>query len=311
MPLLSLAVTIAVTAPFFYLIPSIRRSWTRLVLCIYAIFLLHNAAVHPPPNIFTRLHMPLSTPTDAIRAFLLSKTDLPDLPEHIEVLLKRLSSLEARLVFVRFGEDVLAHCDWCHSNTDFVMYALPKALWAYIREAAIVGWLTRKGTNLSAWRSTALCVLLGAAGAEAYVRATVVIEIKGDSEVSMWNDNLELARIALFALLPLVVEFALPRIPTPPHPALAHLHGLREKIFAASHMRGAILRSPELRRKSLAYWEKQRQEGKWIRESDNVKFIARNVDLPYERRDDRGRVNARNSAQGVLRLAGFEIPGER
>lgn len=57
-----------------------------------------------PPNLFARLHIPLSMPSERIRAILLSRTGErgeDTLPDHIEELLMKLNTSDLRTYFVR------------------------------------------------------------------------------------------------------------------------------------------------------------------------------------------------------------------
>ena len=43
------------------------------------------------------------------------------------------------LICCRFGHDVVATCEYCHSYGDFAFFALSTSILSYIREIAIVG----------------------------------------------------------------------------------------------------------------------------------------------------------------------------
>jgi hypothetical protein len=93
--------------------PSPTESSYRTVLSafvvIHTLFILRIALVSAPLNIFTRLNVPLNTPTQAIRAALL-RNAYPGqdpmsnslLSEPLETLLKKLGSVEMRKLYVRF-----------------------------------------------------------------------------------------------------------------------------------------------------------------------------------------------------------------
>lgn len=80
---------------------SSTRSFVALFVALHSIYILYNLIVCSQQNIFTVLDVPLTEPSDAIRARLLHLADVPDLPETLERLLMRLSSFDVRHIYVR------------------------------------------------------------------------------------------------------------------------------------------------------------------------------------------------------------------
>lgn len=75
------------------------------ILAIHTLYMLYALSFKPPPNLFTRLHLPLSMPSHKIRATLLARAGMSEgdvLPEHIEELLARLNTFDLRTYFIRF-----------------------------------------------------------------------------------------------------------------------------------------------------------------------------------------------------------------
>lgn len=75
------------------------------ILAVHTIYMIYTLSFKTPPNLFTRLHLPLSMPSTKIRAILLSRTGMREedtLPEHIEELLTKLNTFDLRIYFVRF-----------------------------------------------------------------------------------------------------------------------------------------------------------------------------------------------------------------
>ena len=73
-------------------------------LAIHTLYMIYTLSFKAPPNLFARLHLPLSMPSQRIRAMLLSRTGMREedyLPEHIEELLMRLNTSDLRTYFVR------------------------------------------------------------------------------------------------------------------------------------------------------------------------------------------------------------------
>jgi len=86
------------------------------IIAIHTLYMMYNVSFKSPQNLFTRLHLPLSTPSEMIRAILLSKAGMREedlLPDHIEELLMKLNTSDLRTHFVRF---VPALCMTCVIN---------------------------------------------------------------------------------------------------------------------------------------------------------------------------------------------------
>ncbi len=75
-----------------------------LVVVFHTLSIFYTIFLHWPSNIFQRLKIPLTTPSDTIRAVLLQSAGLPSdasLPKPLETLLTRLSSFDMRTLYVR------------------------------------------------------------------------------------------------------------------------------------------------------------------------------------------------------------------
>lgn len=122
MPLLSasldtlLFTTLAVIPPLVYLLrrpasssmprPPLRSALSGLLI-LHTLYTLYTLIIDYPPNIFTALHIPLTTPADRIRAILLAHAGRTPgqpgavLPPALESLLTRLASFDMRTIYVR------------------------------------------------------------------------------------------------------------------------------------------------------------------------------------------------------------------
>ncbi|KAJ3811690.1 hypothetical protein F5876DRAFT_39076 [Lentinula aff. lateritia] len=304
----------------------LRPTLTLLILC-HTLFILYELLLDPPTNLFTGLDVPLSYPADSIRSLLLMFSDDPagGLPSKIERVLTRLESAAMRLLYVRFGHDAVATCEFCISWDDFSLYVLPSALWDYLREVCIVGALTLRGTRHAQHRSFSVGVLVAAAMFEAYLTLTAKISIPEDFEgpnsnwrnierlyggygVVMWHDVLLLARRIIFLVLPIAVHFVLKPSPLPlsstvlsntvpqggtapvPPEALAFhtLQSLTTKLQLLRLTRGAIPRNPTLRAAAESYWAAERQEGECIRADEDVQDMARRLGLGFDKSSKSG-----------------------
>ncbi|KAJ7512420.1 hypothetical protein B0H11DRAFT_481128 [Mycena galericulata] len=294
------ATAAALVVPWFYL--SIHkapgrpltstRSLLNIFLLLHSFYFLYQIIVLPPVNIFTRLKIPLNTPSDAIRSILLTQSDTGDLPKPLETLLKHLRSFDVKTYYVRFGHSVVSSCDYCRSWEDFGMFALPGALLSYIWETAVIGLVTIKNSGRERYRTLAVATVAGAFCLEAYFISSEPIQIpKDDSPVFMWHDNLYLLRMALFLVLPPLVHMLPPSIsaaalvnPTITAMRTAEQTALRLQLLRLA--RGAVMRVPDLRARAVAWWSTEAREGAWVREDDAVRELARKLGTGFDEDTD-------------------------
>ncbi|KAF7318294.1 hypothetical protein HMN09_00338100 [Mycena chlorophos] len=334
-----LATAIGVIVPWFYL--SIHRapgrpltstrSLLNILLLLHTLYVLFQIIVLPPDNIFKRLHLPLSTPVDAVRSFLRQKSDTGRLPASLDTLLRHLQSYDVKTFYVRFGHRVVATCDYCHSFNDFAMFALPDAMLSYIWAATVVGLVTINNTGHERYRTLAVGAIAGSFAVEAYYIATSPIEIPKDDGGVFWVRG-----HAHFAVVPSLTRIhtatsgtirfccsakpcssscpysctSSPASPTAPllNPTvnatrLAEQALLRMQLLRLT--RGAIMRVPLLRTRAAEWWEGDARDGQWVREDKAVQDLARQLGSGF---DDAGgnsdsedvvvaplRANARNA----------------
>ncbi|ESK96635.1 hypothetical protein Moror_6855 [Moniliophthora roreri MCA 2997] len=307
--------------------PPVLRKGISALLLVHTLFILYSIIILPPPNIFTRLHLSLGTPTDAIRSLLLRVSDDTELPRPIENVLQRFGSFEMRTLYVRFGHNALATCEYCSSYTDFALYALPGPLLAYLREATLIGLITIKGTRLERYRTYGIGPLVAVAATECYWISSVAITIPKDTRAPngiMWHDTLTLLRQVLFLLLPLILHFFLRPSPPPltqevllappgtiPSEQIPEIPGavrtlqsLITKLQLLRLSRGAVQRHPDLRRAAGEYWAAEREEGEWVRTDEDVQKIAKDMKLGYDKADGEVgplRENVRMAVENLFR----------
>jgi len=258
------------------------RSYTTSFVVLHTIYIIYVLCFFRPPNLFTRLHIPLSTPSERIRSLILKRANLSDgLPDHLEELLTRLSSFDLRTFYIRFGQNVVQECDYCHTFGEYAFYSIAGIVLLYLREAAAVGLLTIRGTHRERWRKYGLGLLIFSAIVEIYWTLTVEIRIsQGNSyNVVMWHDTLWTVRHLLFLFLPLAIHFLFPAshsispLAAVPMTNLA-LQSLMRRIQLLKFTDAASSRVPELRQASAEFWDKHRNEGQWAREDESVQRTA-------------------------------------
>ncbi|OBZ77475.1 hypothetical protein A0H81_02705 [Grifola frondosa] len=284
-----LILAIAIIVPTALYIRQQQHVWSsRNMLSIFVVahslYMLYVLTFRWPPNIFQRLHIPLTTPLDSIRATLLERAGLDGdagLPKSLETLLSRLSSFDMRMLYVRFGQTALQDCEHCVTFDEYALFALPRALLGYVREAAVLGLITIKGSGRERWRTYAIGALVCTAVMEGYWITTVPIRIPQEGQdVLMWHDNLWLLRQLVFLLLPIIAH----RMPnSPPSSATlaptltatrTEMERALSRLNSLRFSRGAVLRDPTLRAAATEWWERQRQEGEWARSDEGVRRMA-------------------------------------
>jgi hypothetical protein len=80
------------------------RTPLSILVLLHTIYILYTILVTPPPNLFSRLRIPLITPSDKIRTLLLARAGLPAdalLPTSLEDLLTRLAAFDVRTTYIR------------------------------------------------------------------------------------------------------------------------------------------------------------------------------------------------------------------
>ncbi|KAJ7201599.1 hypothetical protein GGX14DRAFT_655469 [Mycena pura] len=287
------------------------RSLLNIFLLLHSLYCLYQIIVLPPDNIYTRLKIPLNTPSDSIRSILIQRSDTGDLPKPLETLLKHLQSFDVKIYYVRYGHQVVSTCDYCRSFNEFGMFALPQALLSYIWAATVIGIITVNYSGRERYRTLAVAAVAGAFCLEAYYIATAPIEIpKDDRKVFMWHDNFLLLRRLLFLLLPLLVHMLPPSAsaasalvnPTLVAVRAAEQTAVRLQLLRLS--RAAVMRVPALRTRAAAWWAADAREGEWVREDEGVRDLARKLGSGFDEGtggEDAGplRTNVRNTVTAL------------
>ncbi|KAJ7484369.1 hypothetical protein FB451DRAFT_969572, partial [Mycena latifolia] len=291
----------AVIAPWFYFVIhkapgrplTSTRSLLNIFVLLHSLYFLYQIIVLPPVNIFTRLKIPVNTPSDAIRSILIQQSDTGDLPKPLETLLKHLGSFDVKTYYIRFGHSVVSTCDYCLSFDDFGMFALPRALLSYIWATAVIGLVTISNSGHERYRTLAVAIVAGAFCLEAYYISTVTIQIPPNDEESvfMWHDNLYLLRRLFFLLLPPVVHILPPSasaaaLVNPTLTAMRTAEQTAVRIQLLRLVRGAVMRVPDLRARAVAWWTDEAREGAWVREDDAVRDLARKLGTGFDEGSD-------------------------
>ncbi|RPD55540.1 hypothetical protein L227DRAFT_579512 [Lentinus tigrinus ALCF2SS1-6] len=321
MPIVSASVDTFVVLGTAILIPAVlvlRRqpqSFTlqnglSILLIFHTLLQLYTIVLRFPPNIFQKLKIPLTTPSDTIRTILLHRAGLPpdaSLPRPLETLLTRLSSFDTRSLYVRFGQAVIQDCEHCTTFDEYAIFAVPRMALGYVKEAAVVGFVTIRGSGHERWRTYAIGALVAAFIMEGYKIGTTPVRISRDGQgVFMWHDNLWLLRHLFILVLPLLLHI-LPRAAPPQSPipllATAHLElrQTKDRLSTARFVHAATQRDPELRAAAAKWWDRQRVEGEWARADEHVRHAAEKLGKGIAEDADGTAGRLRQKVRAILR----------
>lgn len=169
-----------------------RPARLYLILGIHTLYRIKQL-VRPPFNVFTQFRIPLSANRELLQAAFVryyaflagagagtgagGAYKARDLPESIQKLIGRLSNVDYRLLYARYGHEVLEGCAWCSTHDDFAVAALPGIVAPYAGMAVllgVLGWNRVGGRGMSEragrLRGAIGWALAGMAGAEVAVR---------------------------------------------------------------------------------------------------------------------------------------------
>ncbi|KAI9464367.1 hypothetical protein HD554DRAFT_1267102 [Boletus coccyginus] len=297
---------------------------------LHTLLVLSNLALHRPPNLFTRLGIPINSPVDRISSLLMREAGfntmgergaviIPrEIPKDVETLLTRLGVHGSRDTYVRFGQRAMQTCSYCSSAADYIILVLSGILLDYLRTATLLLLLTTNINGRQRWRTNVLGALTCAFLAEVYAftSASAVPLEKDASTAFMWHDNLFLARNILFLMLPIFVQ-TLPAIypPPPPSVALAPVLGRLERTLARAQLlryfHQAFLRHPYTRERAVEFWANDAADGIAARSNSNVQTTASKLGFGFAPLTGSGdkdgqesvlRVNARMAIQSLKPL---------
>jgi len=325
--------TIAVVAPLAvfirrprYLQETSYRQLFNAIVILHTIYILYVITLLWPPNIFSRLNIPLTMPSDSIRSLLLTKAtaiadefEIATLPKPLDTLLTRLSSFEMRTLYVRFGQMVMQDCEYCRNFDEYALYALPAPLMEYTRECFLIGITTITGSHRERWRTYAIAALVSAAVVEGYLVAVANVRVpRSGLGVYMLHDKLWLFRQLIFLILPIIVH-CLPPSPPPPNvmnelvATWGNLNSMSTRLSALRYARGAIMRDQSLSQAALDWWKHQKKFGDWAKEDLNVQRTAGKLGLGFVDADDGTEPKLRSRAKlaSIALTQSFNAPGAK
>ena len=99
-----IALSLVIATPWLYYLFSTPKpsKIVSLLLLIHTLYILHALLVSQPRNIFKSLDLPPNVPADYLRERLVERLGVIDLPPYLDVLLKRLGSMDFRSLYFRY-----------------------------------------------------------------------------------------------------------------------------------------------------------------------------------------------------------------
>lgn len=209
------------------------------------------------PDLFTRLRLPINTPTDTIRSALLTQrppefippshqaasstpgradaaTSHPLFPPELDRTLQRIDTFEIRLAYARLGHNAIASCDWCTTREDYVLYAAAGWSLSYIALLCMVGIMTEAPERRKR-RAWAAGVVIAAAAIDVFLTGFVKGTMRRGDHVH-YHVRAQRLRLLLHIIIPTIL-FILP--PTPPYLTRESYVQTLQALSALSHVSNA------------------------------------------------------------------------
>ncbi|KAI1325890.1 CHD5-like protein-domain-containing protein [Xylariaceae sp. FL0255] len=252
-----------------------QRALTILISISLAFLILAIFPPFTPENIFKQTQSRLQAPTDVLFTRLSSIRPGYQLTESDEALKQKLVSLDARLLYLQYGPDVVAGCTFCVSDEPrmYFYYALPALAAPHLANLVAVSLATSgplSGPSAARWRRIAalsgavLAALdlwvVGTYNTNANARAKSLPEMDMFFWTSRFYRLLSLVVLnagvsALIYLSDTNRLFVLPPDPAARVEALGkHLHYVKGKLSGVGIVKNTMLRDDELRDRTAAYW---------------------------------------------------------
>ncbi|KAF4119427.1 Conserved hypothetical, protein [Geosmithia morbida] len=260
--------------------PRVRLSLAVLLaLCLGYVVLSFPAM--GPENLFRQTDSRLQIPVDVLFnrvAATLRSSNGNALTARDHALRAKFVNLESRLLYLRFGPDVLADCPFCTVDEPktYMYYALPDLTWPHVANLAVLaaatspGWTSGKRGGGGGWRTPATVAALLLASLDVYLVGTYNHGVNAraprlaDVDMFFWSARvyrllalagLDAAVAGLLFLSSTNRAFApepqpLDRI----DPVYRRLLAVRAKMNALGIVRNTAVRDQDLRSRTHAYW---------------------------------------------------------
>jgi len=136
-------------------------SFFRIALLLAALaYTFVQGYLFRPVNLFTRLHLPVTTPVRIVEATLYQHDPTPS-PSTL-LLISKLKSEANRIAYMRVGQHTLVDCFFCQSRLEYQLYSIPRVLGQYLSCLVVLG-ISTMNPRRTRWRSYCVAVLAGCA----------------------------------------------------------------------------------------------------------------------------------------------------
>lgn len=271
-------------------------------------------------NVFKATSSRLQTPTDVLFTRI---SKLRELTPVDEILRKRLSSKEGRLLYATYGPGPLTECSWCSPDdpNTFLFYALPSIALPHLLHIAVLGVVTSSFFSHHGiiWRTQATIAGVGLLLAEIYMVGisssahTINTSARTAQEVQWTHWNLAFYRGISIALLDALLGYAVylsgtgrwtvglegQRLEESLESLTKAVETVAARLHADNFLRQTVIRNKHLREKMTDYWASEENLGKEVMQDEDVQQSRLN--FATERMDmDRLTDEAAKKSEGMM-----------
>lgn len=248
------------------------------VLFVFAIAaLLYTLPYFSPENIFQVTNGRLQTSNEVLFTRLTATRPLTDFDKELK---PKLTSQAARLVYMAYGPEPVAHCNFCSAKDplSYLYYALPMLAAPHLLHLLVLGLVTSgivSGVEGARWRTQATLAGIALGAGDLYLHMTYDILANSastqgirDLDFFFWRMRLVRGLGAAFidGLLGLVMYLSSTNrfFMAPPSPAerieaaTKALEASNFRLWANGNVRNAVIRDKELREDMTRYWQEEK-----------------------------------------------------
>ncbi|PKS06948.1 hypothetical protein jhhlp_005544 [Lomentospora prolificans] len=243
---------------------------------------------------------PPTDPADVLFNRLATLRSADALTPDDEFLRARFVSMESRLLYLKYGPDVMTGCTFCSSDDPkvYYFYALPSLLAPHLFNLFVVALVTSRPLSErygGKWRRPATMAAIALAGLDLYLVNVYNHQLNaralriGEIDFFFWRARVYrcLGLVVLDGLLGWLMYLSSTHraFADPPSPAdrtevvLLVLMKLKSKLNALGTIMNAVARDDELRRQNAAYWI---QEGSLMRTVMEEREVIESVNNALE-----------------------------
>jgi hypothetical protein len=295
----------------------------RALTILFAVAIVALISTLPrfaPENIFVKTQSRLQIPTDVLFTRLNTLREPLGLSAADNVLRGKLVSLESRLLYLKFGPEVITDCLFCKpdDHQSYVYYAIPSVLIPHLFNLCVLALVTSGlfvGPEGAIWRRFATITTLCLATIELWYvsqsdhQANSRTTRLQDLDMFYWNRRIysRLAIAGFDALLGWLMylsstnrAFVQPISPIEKvENAIRGMDFVRTKMSAAIVVKNTMQRDENLRARGQAYWV---HEGRVMREAMEDKDVIEGIKNALENRIDMEHISrdAEGYAEGLV-----------